>query len=151
MNDHYRDAHPKLSCTVCSRSFDLPVSLRKHQYTHGKLEWTCRRCGKSYPFSSQLKAHKLLHGCHPDNKCIYPGCGKYYTYIWDLTKHAKTHFNTYKCGYKKCKYTNNDERNLKQHRRTHTKEKLYSCNKCGESFRFFMQKKRHLLKPKCKT
>ena len=152
LNAHYKDTHPKLICAICNKMFALPASLRKHSYTHKATDWTCRRCGKSYPFQSQLQAHKLSHGRHPENKCIYPGCNKTYTYIWDLTKHAKTHnAKKLKCPKKNCDYMAVDQRNLKQHNRIHTKDKPYNCTKCGESFRFTMQRKRHYVRNTCRA
>ena len=152
LNAHYKDNHPKLICVNCNKIFAIPASLRKHSYTHKATDWTCRRCGKSYPFQSQLQAHKLSHGRHPENKCIYPGCHKIYTYIWDLTKHAKTHnAKRIKCPKKNCDYTAIDKRNLKQHNRIHTKDKPYNCLKCGEAFRFTMQRKRHYVRNTCRA
>ena len=152
LNAHYKETHPKLICVSCNKIFAIPASLRKHSYTHKATDWTCRRCGKLYPFQSQLQAHKLSHGRHPENKCIYPGCHKIYTYIWDLTKHAKTHnAKRIKCPKKNCDYTAVDKCNLKQHNRVHTKDKPYNCTKCGEAFRFTMQRKRHYVRNTCRA
>ena len=144
--EHYSNTHLALPCKDCSKVFSNPLSLQKHRYHHVGKKYPCDMCKRSFPFDSQLKDHRKSHFKTKPHICSYPNCGKEAIHLYDMKKHERSHIkNNLKCKW--CDYETKDSRNLAQHSRTHTGEKLYSCLKCHKKFMFFVQKKRHSCRP----
>ena len=59
LNAHFIKNHHQVNCDICSKGFNTPRSLRKHQYSHVEEEsqFKCGSCDKMFPFESQLKSH----------------------------------------------------------------------------------------------
>ena len=148
LNEHYQRRHRKVKCNVCGQSFNTPSSRDKHMYTHKSRKWyPCEHCDKDFPFESMLNDHKGKHTVQKRFPCWWPKCKKGFSFKGDLTKHIHAHRKKDKpirCKY--CDYENPDIRNVKQHERTHTDEKPHKCKYCGKGFRFWVQKKRHIIK-----
>ena len=119
------------------RSYRLIQTLFK-----SAKKYPCDMCEWSYPFDSQLKDHRKSHFKTKPHICSYPNCGKDATHLYDMKKDERMLIkDNLKCNW--CEYETKDSRNLAQHTRKHTGEKLYSCPKCHKKFMFFVQKKRH--------
>ena len=59
-----------------------------------------------------------------------------------MKKHEHGHLKKkHKCP--SCEYTTMDARYLNQHKKVHSESNTYKCVKCGKTFWFYMQKKRH--------
>ena len=91
LNQHHRNKHGILYCSVCNRPFNNPRSLTKHMYMHGKKPHRCTICGQKFPFASQLTTHKLTHRKKPNQRCMYPNWGRKFKSKSDLNRHAATH------------------------------------------------------------
>ena len=139
---HYHVTHPLLHCPGCNKTYNNPLSLQKHSYTHTGEMKQCPDCDKHFLFESQLNDHRKPHLMIKQYMCNHPKCGRDFTHKYNLAKHERTHSSKKWCC-ADCDYTTKDESNYKQHRCVHTGEKPYSCLKCLATFRFFMQKKRH--------
>ena len=115
---------------------------------HKKPRFHCI-CGVSFAFSSQLQSHSAVHRRHATHHCIYPGCGKSFKHKGDLKRHASEHYSSaHECP--DCDYKHHDIRNLESHRLTHTDIEKYTCQKCGQKFKFNTQLRHHLKTPnKC--
>ena len=63
-----------------------------------------------------------------------------------LKKHVKIHDGVvYKCRVKKkCDYKNTDIRNVRAHEKTHSKILGYGFEKCGKTFKYWMQMDRQV-------
>ena len=150
-NDHHKSAHGNLSCAVCNEQFSTPSALDKHKYVHTDKKYKCSDCNESYPFQSQLMEHRLKHRSMKSFQCMSAHCGKWFKMESSLKKHVKVHDGVvYKCRVKKkCDYKNTDIRNVRAHEKTHSKILGYGCEKCGKTFKYWMQMDRHVKGKKC--
>ena len=150
-NDHHKSAHGNLSCAVCNEQFSTPSALDKHKYVHTERKFKCIDCNESYPFKSQLMEHRLKHRTSKSFQCMSAHCGKWFKMESSLKKHVKVHDGVvYKCRVKKkCDYKNTDIRNVRAHEKTHSKILGYGCEKCGKTFKYWMQMDRHVKGKKC--
>ena len=144
LKTHHQEDHNILTCDKCGKSFSTKKSLTKHLYKHSDLPWKCKKCGEGFAFSSELRAHLVKHETEPMFKCNIIGCNKEYMRQSELTAHMKTHDGTiHKCPEDGCVYEAIDIRYLKNHMRVHSDDLPYPCKECDQSFKHFMQRKRH--------
>ncbi|GLV35915.1 uncharacterized protein CBL_09867 [Carabus blaptoides fortunei] len=105
-------------CNVCGQSFSEALDLLAHAESHARqLGHRCMLCGEGFIDESTMAAHVMQrHGKNmPPNTCML--CGK------------------------TCK----DRRTLLKHSWDHSREKLFSCSKCGKSFHNKARLKRHMV------
>ena len=145
---HHQQKHNILYCDVCSKAFNNPSSLARHQYSHKELKFKCSDCDQLFAFESNLKTHRVSHRTIPSHYCVYPNCQQKFKNKGDLTRHAKEHDGiVHKCP--DCTYKNPDVRNLESHRLTYSAIEKYACKLCGKTFRFSNQHRRHINDKKC--
>ena len=143
-NDHHKKKHGKCYCNVCGHRCNTPSTLERHMYSHSeKKDHVCRTCGEAFRFEGEWKQHRFKHRRIAAFPC--PKCPKRFMREGERTKHLKTHENIlHSC--EQCKYSTNDPCNLKQHRRVHTDDEPYLCMACNRTFKYWMQKQRHVCK-----
>ena len=145
---HHHATHGILYCETCNKAFNNPTSLVRHSYQHKPLRFHCA-CGASFAFASQLQTHSVVHRHHASHHCVYPKCNRSFKNKGDLKRHADEHYSVvHECP--DCDYTNSDIRNLESHRLKHSDIINYTCNSCGEGFKYNTQLRRHRNDPnKC--
>ena len=144
-NQHHKTAHGILKCAVCEDTFDTPSRLHRHKYKHSDLNFICETCGDKFPFSSQLKDHRIKHLTGRGFTCFSKDCGKSFKNNSSLVCHLQTHSGkTFKCPKKGCDYSTKAERNLKSHLIWHKDTHNYSCENCGQAFKYHTQMSRHV-------
>ena len=142
---HHREKHGILYCETCDKAFNNPTSLVRHKYQHRELRFQCN-CGAAFAFASQLQTHSVVHRRHAAHHCVFPKCGRSFKNKGDLKRHSLEHTTKpHECP--DCDYKNADRRNLESHRLIHLNIKNHVCAKCGESFKYNTQLRRH--PPKC--
>ena len=115
LTQHHQLKHNILYCDECSKAFNNPSSLAKHQYSHRELRFKCTDCDEEFAFESNLKAHRISHRTLAIYCCAYPSCKKHFKNKGDLTRHVKEHDGVvHECP--DCPYKNADIRNLASHR-----------------------------------
>ena len=147
LNEHHKEDHGIVTCTICGKNFETKMSLDKHMYCHTKDNaFCCEECGQSFPFKSRLIQHQITHTREPLFMCKHYPCEKGFKNKGDLNRHMKSHGNIwYNC--RTCTYHNKDKRNRDSHERTHEEEgkglERYSCERCGKPMRISTQRQRH--------
>ena len=148
LTQHHQLKHNILYCDECSKAFNNPSSLAKHQYSHKELRCKFTDCAEEFAFESNLRTHHISHRTLATHCCAYPNCKKRFKNKGNLTRHVKEHDGVvHECP--DCQYKNSDIRNLASHRLTHTDIEKYACELCSKMFRFSTQKRRHLKDRKC--
>ena len=141
---HHQEKHGILYCETCNKAFNNPTSLVRHKYQHRELRFQYN-CGAAFAFASQLQTNSVVHRRHAAHHCVYPKCGRSFKNKGDLKRHALEHTTKpHECP--DCDYKNADRRNLESHRLIHSNIKSHVCAKCGESFKYNTQLKRHQTK-----
>ena len=144
LNEHHRNKHPPLLCTICNKVFKVPSTFNMHQYEHQKRKKIpCETCGQLFTFQGQLDQHKIVHRSIRTHKCMHKGCERWFMRNADLVVHAESHKNVeYKCDI--CNsFTTNVKKYWKEHMRNHENKLRYSCPTCGEKFQYRQQVSRH--------
>ena len=145
---YHQQKHNILYCEECSKAFNNPSSLAKHQYSHKKPHFKCADCDQEFAFESNSKTHCISHRTLATRCCVHPNCQKCFKNKGDLTRHMKEHDGVlHECP--DCPYKNPDIHNLESHRLTHTDIEKYVCKLCGKTFRFSTQRRQHLNDKKC--
>ena len=146
LNRHYRKRHRRVRCVECGKLFSTPSVLRHHAYAHSVgVRYECKDCGEKFVFKSYLKVHLIKHSDKATYRCPIVNCLKKFKHKGELVRHRKEHDNVnWVC--RRCHYSTDTERKLKQHMNSHLQIKKYKCKYCGEKFVHSMQLVRHYWK-----
>ena len=142
LNEHHIEDHDPVPCTECDHVSSTPSAHDRHMYKHKQRNFACDECDQTFAFNSELTAHKYSHRTERSFECMAANCNKTFKSDGELQKHVKKHKGTlWYCDC--CKYNTADKRNLQKHMIVHTKKMPHVCGKCGQSFKWYEQLKRH--------
>ena len=145
---HHQTTHHILYCSMCSKAFNNPLSLARHEYEHKHHNHKCPKCDCTFAFESQVKAQMFSHHKNPSFFCVHPGCTRAFFNESDLTRHSKRHNGKwYQCI--DCPYKDTDKRNYDSHSLSHSRIANYRCEDCGKEVVYNTQKRRHIRDNKC--
>ncbi|CAL8080195.1 unnamed protein product [Orchesella dallaii] len=152
---HKRHKHglDKLKCELCpDKEYRSSRGLTIHMMaTHGigiKNKFACETCGKEFLSQANLERHKPVHLETKNFTCEI--CGFATKSLDWLKKHKLNRHDVVKrhaCPH--CPKKFHLPAHLKEHIRTHTKEKPFQCEACGQAFSqrgslLLHKKKKHL-------
>ncbi|XP_055910627.1 zinc finger protein 91-like [Eupeodes corollae] len=126
-------------CTMCEMRFNRADHLKNHMTKHNPVKpFQCDNCGASYGRADHLKRHKEMHHSNDPNSAPVKGevceyCNKSYSSKAYLQKHLLKHTEKcWKC--KLCSVVFETNEALKEHSKTHSKDKPFLCSECGLCF-----------------
>lgn len=142
-------------CKVCGMRFHRTDLLRRHMRSHSEVKeeynnevdfgHVCNVCGQSFSEALDLLAHAESHARQLGHRCML--CGEGFIDESTMATHVMQRHgknmppNTCMLCGKTCK----DRRTLLKHSWDHSREKLFSCSKCGKSFHNKARLKRHMV------
>ncbi|KAJ8676347.1 hypothetical protein QAD02_012134 [Eretmocerus hayati] len=134
-------------CDMCNKIFTLKNTLRSHLESH-QIERlsTCAICNKGLRSEEALGEHMKMH--NEEEKLFYcKTCGRGFVNEKQFTIHMEIHtsekpFPCHICGTKL-----STKLSLQSHLRlTHVNDKQYTCETCGQNFKYEHSYYRHNLK-----
>ncbi|XP_068114624.1 zinc finger protein 260-like [Hyperolius riggenbachi] len=171
-------------CSECGKCFSQFASLSQHLKCHvGQRPFVCHECGRAFTHKAYLLSHKKTHWAEKPYPC--PECGQGFSTSTYLKEHLRSHRgeNPY-CEVCRKYFTSNTslavhrrmhtgeklficpiclkgcctKANFEAHQRVHTREtreRRFTCRKCGErfdaKFKLVEHQKRHKLPPESST
>lgn len=120
-------------CRFCSKSFQFPNQLRKHEMVHtGEKPNHCPHCPKRFRLKSQLEAHVNLH----TKQTLYV-CGECDARFYrsaELARHLRFKHQEWQYQCRFCLKAHATKQGLTEHEKTHLGVKSYICEECGVGF-----------------
>lgn len=157
-DDYIEENYGDFYCNYCGIRFHRQDLLRRHMKSHDNVKeeyneedlteygHVCNVCGQSFTEALDLLAHAEVHArSMPGHRCML--CGELFTDEQSMASHVSARHgksmppNTCMLCGKTCK----DRRTLLKHSWDHSREKLFSCSKCGKSFHNKARLKRHMV------
>ena len=129
------------SCEECGQRFTRSSSRAVHMHivhsTGQAILHQCPHCPYSTKYgASSLREHIRTHTGEKPYSC--EECGQRFTYSSQRAVHMRTVHSTGQATLHQCPHCSYSTKygvsSLRQHIRTHTGEKPYSCEECGQRF-----------------
>lgn len=122
----------KFLCKICGKVYKTLSNLNQHKKVHNdNLPFSCTVCKKGFLRKENLESHLNIHNGIKPFPCVV--CEKKFVSQKNLDAHLKVHNGTVKktackiCG-KKISH------GIKEHMRTHSDFKEFSCHECNMKF-----------------
>ena len=121
-------------CSTCGLQCEDQRSLKRHREDEHPRTFPCKKCGAKFKHNYQMMRHARVHDPVPVRKEKCEKCGKWVSKLKShlMKMHGAAGSKTFLCRF--CTASFWDSNRLKEHERTHTKEKPYKCPQCERTF-----------------
>ncbi|XP_069673055.1 zinc finger protein 93-like isoform X9 [Periplaneta americana] len=149
------DSDIKYKCEECGKEFQLQEYLKRHMMKHGEKNFVCETCGKRFETLYILKLHQESHSEVRPYGCKI--CGSSYKRYRNLLSHRQEVHGIYAIGPRKpkdplkprskskkgllkrfpcdvCNKAFSTRGKVAVHMRTHTGERPFRCDTCGNTY-----------------
>ncbi|KAJ9584218.1 hypothetical protein L9F63_021423 [Diploptera punctata] len=148
LKDHLKmHNHPEpFFCSICNVRFHNRAALNTHTPKHStEMPFSCNVCNRGFKWKQGLQSHMTVHT--PEKKHLCPECGFSTAYQSTFRAHTLVHTsNMFACQHAGCSFKTVRKHNYVSHLKTHTKEKPYQCEVCGQSYSQAKNLRRHAVK-----
>ncbi|XP_059472754.1 zinc finger protein 585B-like [Neocloeon triangulifer] len=133
-------------CASCDARFRTRTALSSHEPRHStQTPFLCGKCGKGFKWKHALINHELVHSDEKRHLC--DTCGFSTAHVSTFRAHKMVHAGVcFKCPVADCQFVATRKQSLMQHIPTHTNQKQYQCEICGQSFTMHKNLRRHAAK-----
>jgi len=140
----------RFQCHLCALRFKTTGNLTAHLGScHDPTEtglfkrFNCKFCSKTFRFPAQIQQHERVHTKEKPFHCQH--CGKGFSVKCNLKAHMETHKSvnerSFKCEV--CDHSATTLPLLKLHMNSHTGERPFVCELCGDSYKRPSNLRRH--------
>ncbi|CAL8143438.1 unnamed protein product [Orchesella dallaii] len=142
-------------CDICKEKFERKYSLEQHLKCHMKDDkvkvFKCEKCPKTFSKNRNLANHIINVHKTPESTWHCDQCGKMFKFKGKLDQHMSyTHTDPsqwkFVCPKEGCGKRCWSNQKLREHIRTHTTERPFICDFCGETYRTPYTLRTHLAK-----
>ncbi|XP_047538198.1 zinc finger protein 624-like [Vanessa atalanta] len=145
-------------CSTCEKIFKKKDNYKSHIATHeaGLRRHACAQCGARFSYRSTLNKHRRrAHEPRPRARAAHAcaRCARAFAAAWMLKNHIERdheRLTPYACDAKGCDRKFYKKCDLVVHKRYHTGERPFSCQKCKQAFPHISHLKRHERYVDCK-
>ncbi|XP_065345387.1 zinc finger protein 287 [Cloeon dipterum] len=133
-------------CASCDARFRTRAALSSHEPRHSvQTPFVCGKCGKGFKWKHALHNHELVHSDVKRHLCDI--CGFTTAHGSTFKAHNMVHAGVcFKCPVAGCQFVATRKQTLMQHIPTHTNQRQYQCEICGQSFSMHKNLRRHAAK-----
>ncbi|XP_026292134.1 zinc finger protein 91-like [Frankliniella occidentalis] len=130
-------------CLTCNTRFQTRTALHSHIVRHtSETPFVCKECGRGFKWKHGLQNHMVTHSKLKTFLC--DECGYSTAHLRSFIDHKTIHSGEkFKCPKPDCQFISVRKESLKHHLMTHTKEKPYQCEVCGQAFSQAKNLRRH--------
>ena len=138
------DATTRSKALTCSKRSKCREPVRQTQSSR-KLH-QCPHCSYSTKYAGDLRCHIRIHTGEKPYSC--EECGQCFTHSSNRAAHMRTVHSTGQATLHQCPHcpysTKYGATKLRQHLHTHTGEKPYACEECGQRFKYSSHRGVHM-------
>ncbi|XP_034235451.1 zinc finger protein 682-like [Thrips palmi] len=130
-------------CLTCSTRFQTRTALNSHIVRHtNETPFICKECGRGFKWKHGLRSHMVTHSKLKSFLCDQ--CGFSTAHLRSFIDHKAAHSGEkFKCPKPDCQFSSVRRASVKHHLMTHSKQKPYQCEVCGQAFSQNKNLRRH--------
>lgn len=130
-------------CLTCRTRFQTRTALNSHIVRHtNETPFICKECGRGFKWKHGLRSHMVIHSKLKSFLCDQ--CGFSTAHLRSFIDHKAAHSGEkFKCPKPDCQFSSVRRASVKHHLMTHSKQKPYQCEVCGQAFSQNKNLRRH--------